>query len=116
MSPFFPAKFGETVETTIGTPPEMPPTLAALTGTPIHCELMAPARNLIQDFIRQHGLRTCPQAVRTGKPRGEGSRTGAFLQNQPLPYLITITPESTQRPYLPPKTRWSSSVDRLTGF
>jgi hypothetical protein len=35
----------------------MPPALAALIGKPSRCELMDPDRNLIQDFIRQHGLR-----------------------------------------------------------
>jgi len=57
LSTAHPAKFGETVEKAIGIPPEMPPALAALAGKPSRCALMEPDRNLIQDFIRQHGLR-----------------------------------------------------------
>lgn len=57
LSTAHPAKFGETVEKAIGIPPQMPPALAALAGKESRCEVMEPDRNLIQDFIRQHGLR-----------------------------------------------------------
>jgi threonine synthase len=56
LSTAHPAKFGETVEKAIGIPPELPPAIAVLANKPSRCELMAPDRNLIQDFIRKHAL------------------------------------------------------------
>ncbi len=58
LSTAHPAKFGETVEKAIGVPPEMPEALAALADKESRCELMDPDRNLIQDFIRKHALRS----------------------------------------------------------
>jgi threonine synthase len=56
LSTAHPAKFAETVEKAIGTPPELPAAIAALGDKKSRCELMDSDRNLIQDFIRQHAL------------------------------------------------------------
>ncbi len=49
-----PAKFGETVEKSIGKELEMPPAITEILGKESRCELMDSDRNLIQDFVRDH--------------------------------------------------------------
>ena len=49
-----PAKFGDTVESAIGIPLEMPKGLAALMEKESRCELMDADKNQIQDFVKTH--------------------------------------------------------------
>ncbi len=56
LSTAHPAKFSETVSKAIGIQPEIPAAIAALSGKKSRCELMAPDRYLIQEFIRKHAL------------------------------------------------------------
>jgi len=53
-----PAKFGDTVESAIGRPLELPETIAALMGMETRCELMDADRNLIQEFVKTHSKHT----------------------------------------------------------
>ena len=47
-----PAKFGDAVERAIGTPPPLPPALAALLGKETRCELMPPDQEKIKAFVK----------------------------------------------------------------
>ncbi len=49
-----PAKFGETVEKSIGKSLELPSAITEILGKESRCELMDSDRNLIQDFVRDH--------------------------------------------------------------
>lgn len=49
-----PAKFGAAVEAAIGTPPELPPTLAALAGKESRCQILPAEPQQIKDFIIDH--------------------------------------------------------------
>ncbi|WP_026840130.1 threonine synthase [Citrifermentans bremense] len=47
-----PAKFGDAVERAVGSPPPLPPALAALVGKETRCELMAPDQEKIKAFVK----------------------------------------------------------------
>jgi threonine synthase len=47
-----PAKFGEAVEKAIGTPPPLPPQLAALEGLESRCEVMEADREKVKNFLK----------------------------------------------------------------
>lgn len=49
-----PAKFGEAVERAVGSPPPLPPSLAALLGRQTRCEIMAPDQEQVKAFVKAH--------------------------------------------------------------
>ncbi|GFO57371.1 threonine synthase [Geomonas sp. Red276] len=49
-----PAKFGDAVEKAIGTPPPLPPSLAALTGKESRCEIMEADREKVKRFVQEN--------------------------------------------------------------
>lgn len=51
-----PAKFGEAVERAIGTPPELPSSIAALSGLPTRCEVMDADLGKLREMIERRAL------------------------------------------------------------
>jgi len=52
-----PAKFGQVVESAIGSPPHVPESLVGIIDKPSRCEVMDSDKKTIQDFVANNGLR-----------------------------------------------------------